>query len=84
MTTPNKYVRSSLQLISYRMLLDYIYRRGNKMTKLTTQQSDCKICRKVNDGICSNFCLMDKSQKQKYIKDNQHLFRNSDKGQSIE
>lgn len=47
------------------------------MNKQTTQQFGCKICRKLNDGICNSFCLMDKAQKQKFMKQHAHLFKNA-------
>lgn len=42
-----------------------------------TQKFGCEICRKANDGICNNFCLMTKAQKQQFIKQNAHLFKNA-------
>jgi len=47
----------------------------NKST--TTPQLGCSICRKTNDGICQNFCLMDKAQQKQFIKKNSHLFRDA-------
>jgi len=51
-------------------------KRDKTMNKSSTNKMGCEICRKANDSICNNFCLMDKSQKKKFIKNNSHLFKN--------
>lgn len=38
-------------------------------------QMGCSICRKLNDGICSNFCLLDDAEKKKFVATNKALFR---------
>jgi len=51
-------------------------KRDKTMNKSSTNKMGCEICRKANDSICNNFCLMDKSQKKKFIENNPHLFKN--------
>ncbi|MFT5851573.1 MAG: hypothetical protein ACI87J_001546 [Colwellia sp.] len=38
---------------------------------------DCKICRVLEGGICSNFCLMDSTQQKAFMKKHKHLFRDA-------
>ncbi|MEJ6534016.1 MULTISPECIES: hypothetical protein [Pseudoalteromonas] len=41
----------------------------------TTKPLDCKLCRALNDGLCGNYCQLNKAQVKKLVEDNKHLFR---------
>lgn len=35
----------------------------------------CALCRKLNDGLCNNYCSMDKQSRKKVMQSCKHLFR---------
>lgn len=35
----------------------------------------CKLCRALNDGLCDNYCSMDKAQRAAFMQKNKHSFR---------
>lgn len=37
-------------------------------------KTDCKFCRALNDGLCGNYCSLDKSQRNALVSANRHLF----------
>lgn len=46
----------------------------NKPTK-QSKSLDCTLCRKLNDGLCGNYCQLSKAQVKALIEENKHLFR---------
>tara|TARA_B100000508_G_scaffold134523_1_gene125319 strand:+ start:516 stop:737 length:222 start_codon:yes stop_codon:yes gene_type:complete len=43
----------------------------------------CKLCRALNDGLCDNYCAMDKAQRVAFMQENKHLFRSGVPVQSM-
>lgn len=41
----------------------------------STLEFGCKLCRKLNDGLCNNYCSFDKAGRKKLMQANEHLFR---------